>query len=727
MRPSDPTPSSPGSASSEGTVTTQTAQKKPPQTPATPRLLTPNEIAYANNAQLDVAASAVPTPERIKSYPVVIVPPLPPSSQHSEYITFPNERPESGSKGGESRKRKRGDQRDGVRGTAQIKDQRAVSNEASRSLQDLIRDIFEAEDQSQSHIPGTSSDDARSFFVSVDKDDKKLTTLAPAVHVKLELAIQKVISCGKFSDVSVDQLCRLQKLCEGALIAAEAEESSSESDLTDDNATRWLQRIDIMDCGLRAARTITRIMAGGREEKQIYSEELLQSVVSVVRKATDSYIIPVVESRSTGSGSMTFQMASAHRKNVSTLTHDAGKVLKILADLLVKVEAAETTITAIEFFLTQLLFVENAHSEKESVLGIQKFEALRRIAMDIIAEIFSRYPDQRTFLFDEILTSLQKLPVTRQSARQFKLKDGKSIQLVSALIMRLVQTSGMRSTSASSLKRHQISTEVNEESHSDSEPSDDDEDGASRRISRNPPSRRKSEDLDTTQPGSAMQRLFHETKSLSDSAAKSAQYVVQFFVSRALTATKTGDQPHRQLLDIFAEDLIAVLGSPEWPGAELLLRILLIQMVGLAEQDKGPAPAKTMALEMLGVMGSAISDLAANTRHSAKVLESDEAQLSGSLIQLLDDYLDGRLEDKDLLGWKGPYRAVMVYLQSLDVGDLQIVSAQGYYATQWAKGLSSSSRAKSEESDEMEQDIESEIVALRLQKLVSGGEWTDTE
>ena len=563
--------------------------------------------------------------------------------------------------------------------------------------------------------------------MSVDNDDKTLTTLAPAVHVKLELAIQKVISCGRFSDVAVDQLCRLQKLCEGALIAAEAEESNLESDLTEDNATQWLQRIDIMDSGLRAARTITRIMAGGREEKQIYSEELLQSVVSVVRKATDSYIVPVVESRSTGSSSKTFQTASAHRKNTSTLMHAAGKVLKILANLLVKIEVAETTITAIEFFLTRLLFVENAHSEKESVLGIQKFEALRRIAMDIIAEIFSRYPEQRTFLFDEILTSLQKLPVTRQSARQFKLKDGKSIQLVSALIMRLVQTSGMRSTSASGLRRNQITPEANGESHSDSEPSDNEEDGESRGVSRNPISRRKPEDLDKTQPGSALQRLSHETKSLSDSAAKSAQYVVQFFVSRALTATKTGDQPHRQLLDIFAEDLIAVLGSPEWPGAELLLRILLIQMVGLAEQDKGPAPAKTMALEMLGVMGSAISDLAANIRYSARILESDEAQLSGSLIQLLDDYLDGRLEDKDLLGWEGPYRAVMVYLQSLDMGDLQTVSAQGYYATQWAKGLSSSSPAKSEESDEVDEETESEVVALRLQKLISGGEWTDSE
>ncbi|MCJ1306040.1 Sister chromatid cohesion protein 2, partial [Hypocenomyce scalaris] len=436
-----PTPSSPGSTFSQGASATESLQQKLSGTPATPQRFTNNEIAYANNARLNAATPSLLTPERTKSYPVVIIPPLPPSSQHSEYITFPDEGPERGSKDGESRKRKRDDDNGIIRETTKVKDQRGVSDEASRSLQELIRDIFEAEDQLQPDISGAPSEEARSFFVSVGTEDKTFATLAPAVHVKLEVALQRVISCGRFPDVPLDQLCRLQKLCEGALIAAEAEEPNFETEWTEDNATQWFQRIDVMDSGLRAARTIARIMAGGRDEKQIYSEELLQSVVSVVRKATDSYVIPVVESRSTGSGSETFRTASAHRKNVSSLMHGAGKVLRLLADLLVKVDVAETTITAIEFFLTRLLFVENAHSEKESVLGIHKFEALRRIAMDIIAEIFSRYPEQRTFLFDEILTSLQKLPVTRQNARQFKLKDGKTIQLVSALIMRLVQTS----------------------------------------------------------------------------------------------------------------------------------------------------------------------------------------------------------------------------------------------------------------------------------------------
>lgn len=55
-------------------------------------------------------------------------------------------------------------------------------------------------------------------------------------------------------------------------------------------------------------------------------------------------------------------------------------------------------------------------------------------------------------------------------------------------------------------------------------------------------------------------------------------YLVQFLVQRAMRSTKTGDAPYRQLMDIFTEDFLAVLQSPEWPGADLLLQQILISM-----------------------------------------------------------------------------------------------------------------------------------------------------
>ena len=185
----------------------------------------------------------------------------------------------------------------------------------------------------------------------------------------------------------------------------------------------------------------------------------------------------------------------------------------------------------------------------------------------------------------------------------------------------------------------------------------------------------------------ALRELSREASSLSDGAGKSAQYVIRFFVSRAMTAPKTGDQPYRHLLDIFSEDLVAVLGLPEWPAAELLLRALLVHMLEIAEKPKFNAPAKNMALELLGLMGSATSDLVASTRLAARSLESDEAEFSGYLRQLLDEYMDGAMDNNELLGWQGPYRAVAEYLQPNISDEAQSRSAQAFYLTQWAKGV----------------------------------------
>lgn len=659
----------------------------------------------SQNVSASVHPEEVSSSGGSKLYPIVLIKSQPADFRPSEYTNIPVEEPET------SHKRKREE----IVIAIGTKDQRAIANEALHRLQELIQDIFEADDQSQPDISGMISAEAGQFFVSAHYEEREINTLAPAIHIKLEAALQKVISLGKYDEIPIDHLCRLQSLCQGGLASAESSDIHAEltSGLEDDS--KWIQGIEALDSGLRATRTILRIMIGGRQEKEIYSEELLQNVLGVVEKVLDSSIIPVVEARSTGPGSAVFETASSHKKIVSQLLYDAKKVMNLLAGLLTKVEMAETIITTMEFFATRLLFVDNAHTEKESILGIQKFETLRRTAMDLIAEIFSRYPQQRAFLFDEILTSLQKLPVKGQQARQYKLADGTSIQLVSALIIRLVQTSATSSASRKESKRRLPLNGVEQGESDDSEAEGLDSQSASQHIES---SDEASEDATDSTYDFAIRRLADRATLLNNSAAQNAQYVIRFYVSRGMTAPKTGDQPHRQLLDMFAEDLIAVLGLPEWPGAELLLRALLIRMVDISESKQYNALAKTMALELLGLMGSAISELVASTRNSARNLENHDSERSGYLRQLLDDYMEAKLEANEVLGLGGPYHVVMQYLQPSGSEDKQTTSARGYYLTQWAKAVSSGTLSSSPAT---------ESLANRLRKLLSRAEWNTLE
>ena len=554
-----------------------------------------------------------------------------------------------------------------------------------RRLQDLLQDIFEAYDQFQQGISDISPSGAAQFFVRAHREEHEILTLAPAIHIKIEPMLQKVISLRRYAEFPLEQLSRLQGLCEGALLSAESSDFHFSSDFSPDDNLKWLQGIEVFDLGLRSSRTILRLMTGGYQEKEICSEELLTKVLSLVKRVIDTCLIPIVEARSLGSTSAMFEIASSNKKLVSQLLYDSNKVLGLLAELLGKVDVAESVITELEFLATRILFVDNAHSEKDSVSGIQKFEGLRRTAMDLIAEIFARYPEQQMFLISEILASLQKLPVNKQQARQYKLPEGKNIQLVSALLIRLIQTSanagvtkpetsrklpfdeGKYANSADRLERESDS----ESTETEGDDSDDVSEGAYSNYN------------------STMQRLGKEANRLMGHAGVYARFVVGFYVKRATNISKTGDQPHRNLLDLFAEDLIAVFGLPDWPGAELLLRALLLQMCEIAENKKYNVSEKSMALELLGMMGSAISELGASVRHSVKTLENQESLFSGCLRQILDDHMEGKLRSSELLGWEGPYYAALQYLQQNGSEDKHAASAQGYILTQWAKVISS--------------------------------------
>lgn len=642
----------------------------------------------------------------------VVVPGLPPSSQKDDYQAYPDiDARVLAGEDGLSKKRKRDDD-DGAVPTMSI-DQRQKIEAAVMNLQNLIADIFEAEDQLQPDTSGNFSSDAAKFFVPNHVGDSELPVLTPHVQFRLDSALYKVISAKAFGSIPADNLSRLQKLCEGAVGGVTSLSVTLGEDWSEGDIEEWVGRLNRAEHGLQAARILLRIMTAGREEKQLYSEEVLSNILEALKHVLETCMIPVIEARNSESNSLSFKILSAQRKPLTSLLQMAGKVLRLLSEMIVKVDVSDSAVNSVEFLSTTLIFVENAPTEKDSALGIQKCEAIRRIAMDVLAKIFARYPDQRTFIFDEILTSLEKLPVTRQSARQFKMLDGKPIQLVSALLMRLIQTSATRSI---------------KDTHKDVQglrlDDIDDDDNASQNGARTPPADQSG--IIDMHEASQMDRedligeLNSVMKPLFEDAQKSTRYLVNFMVQRAMTATKTGDQPYRNLLDIFTEDFLSVLGSPDWPAAELLLRALLSNMIGLAENDKSAAPAKNMALDLMGLMGSGILDLQLHVKGAIRSIDTSESELSRNLVNIAEDILDEKFEDVDLLEFDGPYRVVLEYLHARDLNDPQLQSAQGYHVTQWAKEVHSLL-------DKDDDDNMRGTLAVQLRNMILDPKWLEQE
>lgn len=588
-----------------------------------------------------------------------------------------------------------------------LKDQKEEANAALLKLQDLLQEIFEAEDQLE---PDTSSatvvDRPNAVFTAPSVLEVNGPILSSDTHSRLQKTIRKVAGFGRLQDIPSDYVNRVQKLCEKPILAAQTPDLKLDDPSNESETQDWTKKLEDMLNALSAIGTLLQSMSAGENERDLCPEGLIEAIPNVLNQTFDHCIIPAVESRPGGKDAKYFECFSAQKRLIGSLIHQSKKVLVSLADFLSRIDISEGTITATEFFAAKLIFVENAHTDKDSAVGYQKYESVRRGAMDVLAKIFSKYPAQRPYILDEILVSLEKLPSTRQSARQFKLVDGKNIQFLTALVMQLVQTTALKTPASRSFKaRRRLAASADE---GEDEPSGDDGDS------------------DNGESEASLERLATKVNGLYDNAVRSAQYIVKFIVQRAMTSTKTGDQPYRNILDLFTEDLISVLSSTDWPAAELILRILTSQMVGIADLDRSPATAKSMALELLGWMGSAISDLAVTAQHLLPAMEESGGDLSDYLRQLFDDYSTRALHPQDLVAADGPYRITLEYLlQDKSSDNWHLTSARGYYLAQWAK-MVCSIHYNSEDKDEIAQDDEIDELVTLLTKLSSDPRWLET-
>lgn len=588
-------------------------------------------------------------------------------------------------------------------------DQREKAHAAVTKFQGMLSDIFEAEDHLQPDTSGAQSHTAARFFIVEDGADIERPLLLPEVQTKLDVVLQKVVSAGQLQSIQVEYLSRAMKLCENAITASSSVDFSITQD-TSQELDDWANRTGLGEQGLYACRSLLRIMTAGREEKQLYSEDVLRSLLNLTSHAAETLIIPIVELRSDAGEA--FRIASTQHKVLFPFVAAYTRVLRLLGDLLFKTDVDESTLSTAEYICKTLVFVENATTDKEAALGVQKFETVRRAAMDVLAKIFARYTEQRQFIFDEILTSLEKLPVGRQSARQFKMADAKPIQLVSALLMRLVQTSATRPQArernmSSKTEDTQNGTgESDEDAERDADGESDDEDNTSNtKRSRKLKSSEEEEDLKTL------------ATPLYDAAIKDASYVVNYLLHRAMSSTKTGDQPYRNLLDIFTEDFLGVLGTTDWPAAELLLRALLAKLLDIGKSNKSSAPAKSMALELMGSMATRIIELRLQAQHAAKHAGSDESHITSKLIDIYEASVNDDLTDADLVAFDGPYRVTLEYLQLRDNNDPQLQTARGYLIMQWSRQL-----LQIENSTATMQEM-----AVRLAKMVKDFHWLENE
>ncbi|TGJ84944.1 hypothetical protein E0Z10_g3823 [Xylaria hypoxylon] len=586
--------------------------------------------------------------------------------------------------------------------------QRERSNMLFVELKRCLQEIFIAEDRLSSQQIYSSP----LIYLTVDQEP----TMTSSAHDKAQKLLKRAIEVGCFGQVPFDGLIRLQNLSEGSLKYADSLDFKVSEDWGETEVNLWEQQIRDIERGLRAARTALTVMCGGREEKQLYSEDLIQLSLNLFRNVMEGIIVPMAEVRSTGPTAILFRSLTTHKKAIMTLFASSQKLFALMSNLIASIDLSETVVNTLEFLSSRLMFVENAYTEKDSVVGVSKFDGLRLVAMHMLSQIFLMNPAQREGILSEILTSLEKLPVGKQKARQFKLSGGGSIQPISALIMRLIQASAGKVDDSKNEFRSQIMQSIQD----DAAPS-------STQATKRTQYTIRTEDHAAIEHKVAVQELEDLAKKLFTGACRYANYVVNFIVKRALTSTKTGDTPYRNLLDLFVEDFTTCLDSPDWPAAELLLRLTMLLMLHQVDGEKNAAPARNMALELLGVMAASISKLRSHVRKTASSFEgSDPDELGRWLADLSLTVLEGHLSHEKALKWEGPYRIVVEFLQNRLNEDGHLYSAISYLVTDWGSQIMIG-YSSIEGDDSAERHSELGITGYRLRNMIEDSMWLSRE
>lgn len=600
---------------------------------------------------------------------VVDIPRRPPSSNGNDSTVMPNA----------PKRRKSSDPQVNGKVELAISTKREKDDMHLTGFENFLVEIFEAQDRL---APDTSTSVVKSnnsVFDAPDDEDEAEPRLTISVHEKLQSVMNQLSSSNRLRDASAEYLQRLQRLCEPAIEGAQSVNLRLPTDPSDEDIRGWTSNLHKCESGAASACTLIYTILGASQNEDLINLEVLQWLPNVLVNLFENCLIPIVEARPDGQDSKLFEISTANSEPLRKLLDIGRKLLDLVARVCVEIKGAGSIVNSTEFLASKLIFVQNAYNDKSSAIGSQIYERLRKQAMAALAKLYAAFPAERVAILDEVLTSLDKLPSNSRSARQYKLGSGKNIQLVSALFMQLVQTpamqSGRKETRKTTRRSHSRSrdTESSDEEDSANE-MEVDSDTVTNELGKDP-----------------LSKLGQTVDTLFDDAFKSAHQIVRWMVDKASKVTKTGDSPYRNILDLFVEDLTVVLPSTDWPASELLLTVLALRMISLAKNDKA-ASTKNMALESLGVMGSAISVTRASARSLLSSIVRDGESKSSLIAQGLSNLIKDRphffLQNDELMSHNGPFSVVHAYLTSKSGESLRTKSAKAYLLVQYASLIS---------------------------------------
>merc|ERR1711971_75293 len=189
-------------------------------------------------------------------------------------------------------------------------------------------------------------------------------------------------------------------------------------------------------------------------------------------------------------------------------------------------------------------------------------------------------------VLDDILASIARLPQTKRSLRTYRLNRNENVQMLTALVMQLIQCVAVLPEKLAKGKGKDKKKKEKEENEALMNP-----DG-------------EGEELD-------VDRDVH-VNNLYESAMATAVQFLTVFLKKG--GSKSEDVDYRPLFENFLQDLLTTVNTPEWPAAELLLSLLGKLLVSKFANKGTEVSLRISSLDYLGVVAARLRRDAVQSR-----------------------------------------------------------------------------------------------------------------
>ncbi|XP_070165379.1 nipped-B protein [Polyergus mexicanus] len=452
----------------------------------------------------------------------------------------------------------------------------------------------------------------------------------------------KLKTLGAMESIPTDRLVRLLNILEKNIRDGARVSPLVDPDDDVEEGRLWMQlAMERVQRAVDASLIALHIMTSSNMPKTVYLEDVIDRIVIFMKFQLQNTIYPSfdpvykidtknkTDNFNSSGRKKRGHMKEVREKSILQVYNKMHELVGLLAELLNIQVLTDTSVLHASSLGVAPFFVESVSD-------------LQLSALKLVTVIFTKYEKHRRLLLDDILASIARLPSSKRSLRTYRLNSEDHIQMLTALVLQLIQCVVVLSDSKSSKEEE----EEKKPSHVDSD-------------------------------------VFIINR--YETATRIAGNFLTVFLNKC--GSKGEEIDYRPLFENFVQDLLATVNKPEWPAAELLLSLLGNLLVGHFSNKSSDMSLRVASIDYLGVVAARLRKDAVSSHCKLSTIDQIirdiklEQQKDSDYDQIKDKEIAGLSEDEERTVFL--QKVLLDYLAVNGTKDSALGYARHFYLAQW--------------------------------------------